>query len=93
MGFTIRNGIFYGDLPYDPLATDGENRVNRTHEMNDQLRKNFSYLIGDVRAEPFTPMTPEAIEAWKKTPEYDEYLKWRHVRRPRRAPYLDSTGE
>lgn len=93
MGFTIEDGIFHGDLPYDPLASNSENQRNRRHEMNDQLRNNFSYLIGRVDPPPFTPWTPEQIEAWKKTEAYQEYLQFKHVRRPRRMPYLDSTGE
>lgn len=93
MGFSITDGIFYGELPYDPLATEAENLSNRRHAMNDQLRKNFSHLIGAVQPQLYTPWTPEQIEAWKKTPEYREYKKYRYVRRTRRAPYLDSTGE
>lgn len=77
MGFKIENNIFYGDLPYDPLLTKVENQLLRVKAMNEQLRRNFSYLIGECRPQPFREWTPEEITAWKKTPEYQEYLKYK----------------
>lgn len=52
MGFTIEDGIFYGDLPFDPCKSPAENRVARQHAVDEQLRRNFSHLIGDVKPEP-----------------------------------------
>lgn len=92
MGFSITNGIFYGDLPYDPLASAYENKMARQHAVDDQLRTNFSHMIGEVKPQPYTPWTPEQIEAWKKTDAYTEYLEWRDVHRQRRMPYDEDFG-